>query len=421
MSEAHTWRPIDLVAAAANPPEPPTIGGLLYPAKRTLLSGERDSLKTWLALILAKAEMDAGYAVGWADIDAMGAGDIVDRLRLLGVRDELISQLFLYYAPAERLAGDRLLDVAAELGERGARLFIGDAFNPFLSLHGLDPEKTKDVETFWREVADPISRAGAAPVMLDHVVKNERNRGKYAIGSERKASGAIVHLGTRIVTPFGRGRVGSSALDCHRDRQGYLPRPKVGLLEISAVGTAVTYTLRADQAGGTFRPTHLMEKISRYLEAQDKPVPRSNVEQNVTGADRGKRKAIDTLVEEGFAAASNGPRNARLIEHVRPYREAEDTEPNTDDLGDDLGATSAKPMVWVPDLTTSARRTPWYAEAEVVSDLGAIGTPTSANGKHPSEPPQLDGDQADAIAATLNANPDDDGDLAAMLIDEAAA
>lgn len=78
--EPHSWQPSSLIARAAEPPEPPTIGGLLYPAKRTLLSGETESLKTWLALILAKAEMDAGYPVGWADLDAMGAAVLGGRL-----------------------------------------------------------------------------------------------------------------------------------------------------------------------------------------------------------------------------------------------------------------------------------------------------------------------------------------------------
>jgi hypothetical protein len=59
-SAAHSWHSIDLVAAAATPPEPPSIAGLLYPGKRTLFSGETESLKTWLALIIAKAEIDAG-------------------------------------------------------------------------------------------------------------------------------------------------------------------------------------------------------------------------------------------------------------------------------------------------------------------------------------------------------------------------
>src|SRR4051812_34500350 len=107
----HTWRSIDLVAAAAGPPDPPTIGGLLYPGKRTVLSGERDSLKTWLALILAKAELDAGFSVGWADVDAMGGGDILDRLRLLRTSDDVIGERFLYYAPDERLYAGRLADV----------------------------------------------------------------------------------------------------------------------------------------------------------------------------------------------------------------------------------------------------------------------------------------------------------------------
>lgn len=90
--EPHSWQPSSLVARAAIPPEPPTIGGLLYPAKRTLLSGETESLKTWLALVLAKAELDAGYAIAWADLDAMGSGELLARLQALGVRDDVIHE-----------------------------------------------------------------------------------------------------------------------------------------------------------------------------------------------------------------------------------------------------------------------------------------------------------------------------------------
>jgi hypothetical protein len=107
----HSWNPIDLVASAANPPEPPTIGGLLYPGKRTLFSGETEALKTWLGLILSKAEIDAGYPVAWADVDAMGEGEILARLRSLGVTDEQISGQFRYYAPDDSLTGTALADV----------------------------------------------------------------------------------------------------------------------------------------------------------------------------------------------------------------------------------------------------------------------------------------------------------------------
>jgi hypothetical protein len=104
-AEPHSWQPLNLVDLAALPPEPPTIGRLLYPAKRTLLSGETEALKTWAALILAKAEMDAGFTVAWADLDAMGHGELLARLRALGVSDETIAQRFLHFEPTEALKG----------------------------------------------------------------------------------------------------------------------------------------------------------------------------------------------------------------------------------------------------------------------------------------------------------------------------
>ena len=226
--EPHSWRSSSLIARAEKPPEPPTIGGVLYPAKRTLVSGETESLKTWFALILAKAEMDAGFPVAWADFDAMGPAALLERFRALDVSDCVLEELFLYYEPSERLLDQVLHEVCGEIADRGVRLFVIDAFNPILNLHGLDPGSTADIESFWREVATPITAAGAAPVLLDHVTKNAEARGKYAYGSERKASGAIVHVGFRLLEPFARGGTGRALLATHKDRPGYLPRPTLG-------------------------------------------------------------------------------------------------------------------------------------------------------------------------------------------------
>ena len=51
--------------------------------------------------------MDAGYSVAWADLDAMGSGELLQRLRALGVRDDVIDGQFLYYEPSERLVDER--------------------------------------------------------------------------------------------------------------------------------------------------------------------------------------------------------------------------------------------------------------------------------------------------------------------------
>lgn len=350
----HSWQPRSLLARAAIPPEPPTIGGLLYPAKRTLLSGETESLKTWSALILAKAEMDAGYAVAWADLDAMGAGELLARFQALGVSDDVIDELFLYYEPEERLIDDLLEEVCETIAYRGVRLFVIDAFNPILNLHGLDPGSTSDIETFWREVATPITRAGAAPTLLDHVAKNAESRGKYAYGSERKASGAIVHIGFALEVPLKRGGSGRTRLITHKDRPGFLPRPTIGKLTLDSDGELVTYSLQRDRShdGAEFRPTVLMERVSRKVEPEFEVVSKNWIEENVTGNRDAVRLAIDVLVEEGFLEESRGSRGARLFRSARPYRE--DADDFQDGVYDD-DATSPRPR---PDLALDLKSIP---------------------------------------------------------------
>jgi hypothetical protein len=322
----HSWISNNLLEMEAHPYGAPTIGGLLYPGLRTLLSGETESMKTWFALMLAKEEMQAGHPVAWADLDAMGPGEILLRLRSLGVADDLIARRFCYKEPTERLAGGRLLDVCEEIEERGVRMFVLDAFNAVLRLHGLDPNKTPDVEAFWFEIADAIGRAGAAPVLLDHVPKNPDARGKYAYGSERKASGASVHIGFDLLEALTRGGRGRSILKTNKDRPAHLPRPRIGTLVLESDGYAIAYRIEPDHShsGDKFRPTHLMEKVSAWLELQGEPVSRRTVERAISGKGEAVRAALNVLAEEGYTRELPGPKNARLVESLRPYREAED-------------------------------------------------------------------------------------------------
>jgi hypothetical protein len=350
----HSWTPSSLVARAADPPEPPTIGGMLYPAKRTLLSGETESLKTWLALILAKAEMDGGYAVAWADLDAMGSGELLSRMQVLGVEDHVIDEQFLYYEPSERLVDDLLDEVCGTIAARGVRLFVVDAFNPILNLHGLDPGSTSDIETFWREVATPITQAGAAPTLLDHVTKNADGRGKYAYGSERKASGAILHVGFQLTEAFARGGTGRSILRTHKDRPGYLPRPTLGRLVLSSDGYGVTYELEEDRSrrGDRFRPTVYMQRVSVKLEAEIEPRSQTWIEENVTGKATPIRQALEVLVDEGFVHREDTPRG-HYFTSVRPFREADDAPE------EELEETPSLPRPYpVPSLRSTPSRDP---------------------------------------------------------------
>jgi hypothetical protein len=391
--DAHSWRPQNLIALAANPPEPPTIAGLLYPAKRTLLSGETESLKTWFALILAKAELDAGFAVAWADLDAMGAGAILERLQALGVADYVIAERFLYFDPEERLVGDRLGDVCSLLLDRAVRLFIIDAFNPILNLHGLDPNSTTDIEQFWRVVCGPICKTGAAPTLLDHVAKTGD---RSAYGSERKGSGAHVHLGFQLKKALTRGGTGYATLTTKKDRGGHLPRPKLGQLMLKSDGEFVTYRLEPGQpTGDKFRPTVLMERVSDYLERRNDQVPRKSIEEDVTGDAKGIRTALDVLAEEEFVVETSGAHSARLYESIRPYRQADDEPVAADD--DLIGASSVRHRCFELRSKPSASsvvgvslRTPTPKRED---DLGA-----SVGDDLGGQPPWSDGEAADVLA-----------------------
>lgn len=373
----HSWAPLSLIDLAANPPEPPTIGGLLYPGKRTVLSGETESMKTWLALILCKAELDIGYPVAWADLDAMGPGSMLERLQLLGADRDTIHENFLYYQPSEMLDPAKKEEIEDTISSRQIRLFVIDAFNPILTLHGLDPFSTRDVEKFWTSIADPICRAGAAPVLIDHVAKNAETRGKYSYGSERKASGAIVHIGFRIIETLSKGGKGRSLLTVHKDRPGYLQRPIIGRLLLDATGDQISYQLEPDKSHdetGTFHPTALMEKVSRTLEDAPEPMSTKAIEDLKHGKADYVRKALAELVANGYASRQDGSRGANLYTSIRPYREADTTVPPTSsrprpDLVPDLRSKPHNDLVPVPPLG---------GRDDVVADLGPTDVPTSS-------------------------------------------
>jgi hypothetical protein len=118
---SHSWKPIDLLAFVNAPPEPPSIGGLVYPGRRHVFSGEPETLKTWGALVLAAEEIQAEHEVVYVDFE-MGAREHAARLRALGLDDEQIAR-FLYIAPSEPMTDSGIAaDVESLLGERGRDL-----------------------------------------------------------------------------------------------------------------------------------------------------------------------------------------------------------------------------------------------------------------------------------------------------------
>lgn len=314
-----TWEPMNLGALPERPPVTPSIGGLIYPGSRCVWSGVPESAKTWAALAVALEEIRAGNTVMHVDFE-MFAYETRDRLKAMGATDDEVAAV-LHVEPDVEATELTIAELADAW--KPSLVFIDAAAGAF-ALQGLDDNKRADVEYFSRTLIDPFRARGIATVVLDHVTKNSETRGRFSIGSERKVGGADVHLGFEPVVPFGRGRTGLFKVVTHKDRFGHLTRPNAAELELRSDPDtfAVTWQFRpATSAAGDdgFRPTALMEKVSRYLERQSEPVSRTNVEENVTGKATYVRRAIDVLVSEKYVLERPGARRALMLELVRPF------------------------------------------------------------------------------------------------------
>lgn len=328
----HSWTPVDLVAHDQTPPSPPTIGGIVYPGRRHLFSGEPESLKSWAAMVLCVEQIrhDQPQTVAYIDFE-MGARETLSRLRDIGLTDHELTNHFIYIEPDQAFFDPEIVqDTNQLLIQRQPNLIIIDAFTGALQVHQLDPNKSTDIERFYRKVIDPLRRHGAAVVVLDHLPKDPLNRGKFAIGSERKVGAAEVHLGFETLVPFGRGRVGRAKITTHKDRPGYLPRPRTAELELRSTDEGITWTwhepAREQDPDNpvAFRPTMLMERVSRFLELQHEPSSLTTIETCVKGRAEWVRAGLEILVADGYIHETIGPRRARLFERIKDYRDEPD-------------------------------------------------------------------------------------------------
>ena len=74
-----------------------------------------------------------------------------------------------------------------------------------------------------------------------------------------------------------------------------------------------------------FRPTNLMERVSRHVEAHPGECTKDGLTKEVTGKKTYLRMAVDILTAEGFLIVGPGKRSgSRVYTSVRQYREADD-------------------------------------------------------------------------------------------------
>ena len=257
-----------------------------------------------------------------------GPETAVERLRALGVPADRIAAKFTYLNPGGRfdeLAQAVILEAIAAKG--APSLVVIDGVTEAMSDIGLDPISGTDVAVYYAGSPRWLARTGAAVVLVDHVTKSHEGRGRWAIGSERKFSGLDgAAYGFESLVPFGRGKSGLVKMTVAKDRCGHIRQHAGGGGAIAMVelkswpddGITVNFDPPEAATGGSFRPTHIMTKLSEAITDQPGLTSRA-LRAAVAGKSDTKDLALELLVQEGYVEVQAGARGARLHHSLRPF------------------------------------------------------------------------------------------------------
>lgn len=307
---------------------------LLYPGKMHVLQAEPSSGKSWIVLVAALEVLAIGGAVVYLDYED-NPGGIIGRLVALGAEIEWIVERFKYIRPDGPFGLAEKVELRSILDTLNPDLVVIDGVAEALARDGYDETSNTDVVNWTEKYPRWLARSGATVVMVDHVTKDPDKRNRSARGAgHKKAAVDGASYDVVVTQAFSRHRPGKLQLRIAKDRPG-----GVGAIgEIAAVvhvephadGQVVRITLEPPTVGMSeadpWKPTVLMEKVSRELEGAQSPLTPTAVKAVVPGKSKLVEQAIARLLQEGFIEEVRIGRTVHLTSR-HPYRGPADEPP----------------------------------------------------------------------------------------------
>ena len=348
-----TWAPVDLgpyLDGTYVPPTPtllPRTDGvhLLYPGLVHSLHGESESGKSLIMQSEIVRAITAGLPVLMLDFES-DPGEVTGRLLTMGATPADIRAHFTYVRPEVSPSTGPDLDAYREVLGKSYALVVVDGMTDALSVwtNGTASSSDNDaLASFMRRFPRRLARkTGAAVVLIDHVTKDTEGRGRWAIGGQAKMNaldGAaytvevsqVPTVGARgvLVLRVGKDRPGQVRRHCGPFRKSDRTQEAARVV-VDSTGPVTVVTVdpwhdsTTDDDGGDFRPTALMERVSRVVEDAGEPLTGRDIRDMVAGRVDYANRATRVLVAEGFLARTTGKGNAHLHTSTRPYRQTED-------------------------------------------------------------------------------------------------
>ncbi len=339
----HGWAPLDLTAILNDEPAAPAPTvlavdggpGMFYEGRTNMIFGEGGSGKTWVALQAVAEAIVLDRTVIYIDLEDTAAG-LVARLLALGVTRDQLARHLLYVQPEQAWGPTAQAALAALCDRHDIALVVFDSTGEAMAADGVKGNDDDDVARWFTAGPKYLARRGPTVLVIDHIPKDNQHAPLDPIGSQRKKA-AIDGACYRIDAPKPPtiDRDGLLVAVVSKDRHGHRQRgskaieiavthPHPGLVELAARAATGTST----GPDGTFRPTTVMERVSRFLE--DNPGQSGHaIESTVAGRAKVIREATRLLIVERYIEQDPTARGFSY-RSVRPFRADADPVDNAD-------------------------------------------------------------------------------------------
>lgn len=317
---------------------------LIYPGKTHAFNAEPEAGKSFLACWLCAERIAAGEHALYIDFED-DANEVIGRMMAMGVSRADVTERFHYVRPDEAfdlVSRSRILDL---INRFNLSIAVLDGLAEAMVMNGWDENLNSDIAKFLNALPRFLERHGIAVVMIDHLVKDKAQQGRYARGGAHKLagiSGAAYKL--EVVSSLAVGKVGKVKLSVVKDRPGWVRRCAVGsrsgFVEIASNhdGSHVAIVIEAPkavEAGGEFLPTSYMEKVSRWLENVEEPQSKRAIRDAIEGDNKWIDLAITKLLEHGYIV-NEGTGSRSAFRSIETYTFASENTANRSAPADEI-------------------------------------------------------------------------------------
>ncbi len=332
------WHRIDLTAALAG-----AIGRTLptvferedhlchfYAGRLNGVHGDSGTGKSMVMALAAAQEMNAKRHVGWVDLEDPDPTTLIERERMLGVKDATIAERLHYYAPREPFSDEAVTELVREAAEHDISLLVIDSLGEAFSLNGVNEDRDNEVGPFLRRYMRPLADAGPAVVTVDHSTKANDNS-LHPSGSKRKR--AAIQGASYLIEapkPLTREHGGRLRLICAKDRHGNYRRGAtvatidMHIYEDGGVSVQVWPPEIDDRDTPDAKLFAVARAAVRAAKEAGRPLSQRQLLEliNVKGSSDLKRAGIETAVQLDGLRIEPGKRNAELHHYVKDLAES---------------------------------------------------------------------------------------------------